>query len=105
MLRLLARIAARIAMNLQDRAYAAAIFIVIGICCIGAYVALSGFFNAYPGGISITFNTATATTVAETNVQVPTDTPAPPSLTPLPSVPPTQFPQGFIPSVTPAVTR
>ena len=47
-------------MSMQDRAYAAAIFVIIGICCIGAYVAISGFANANPGGLLLAFNGATA---------------------------------------------
>lgn len=48
-------------MTMQDRAYAVAIFIILGICCIGAYVAVSGFLNANPDGFSLALNDASAT--------------------------------------------
>src|SRR5437867_10481496 len=85
-------------MSIQDRAYAAAIFIVIGICCIGAYVAISGFFNANPNGITLSLSQPTGTATVEPNIEIPTETPAPPTFTPLPTLPPTDTPKGFNPS-------
>jgi hypothetical protein len=92
-------------MNLQDRAYAAAIFIVLGICCIGAYVAVSGFMNANPQGLSLGLNAETATPTIESNIEIPTGTPAPPTFTPLPTQLPTKTPKGFVPSPTASLTR
>ncbi len=92
-------------MNLQDRAYAAAIFVVLGICCIGAYVAVSGFMNANPQGLSLGLNSATGTPTPESVVQIPTGAPAPPTSTPLPTEPPTKTPKGFVPSPTATLTR
>jgi hypothetical protein len=82
-------------MNLQDRAYAAAIFIVLGICCIGAYVAVSGFMNANPQGIRLGLNAGSVTPTPESAVEIPTDTPAGPTSTALPTEPPTQTPRGY----------
>lgn len=89
-------------MSMQDRAYAAAIFIILGLCCIGAYVALSGFMNANPEGIQIGLNAATATATAGVTIEIPTETAAPPTNTPLPA---TQTPEGFQPTAIPAATR
>lgn len=89
-------------MSMQDRVYAVAIFIIFGICCIGAYVAISGFLNANPDGISISLNSETATPTAGVTVAIPTETAGPPTGTPLP---PTRTPVGFRPSDTPAATR
>lgn len=89
-------------MSMQDRAYAAAIFIIIGLCCIGAYVAVSGFMNANPNGISIGLNSATQTPTLGVTIQIPTETPAPPTNTPLPA---TKTPFGFQPTDEPAATR
>jgi hypothetical protein len=89
-------------MTMQDRAYAAAIFIILGICCIGAYVAVSGFMNANPDGLSISLNDSTATPTAGVTIEIPTETAAPPTNTPLP---PTQTPEGFQPTLPPAATR
>ena len=92
-------------MNMQDRAYAAAIFVVLGICCIGAYVAVSGFMNANPQGPSLGLNTAGQTPTQQSAVEIPTDTAAPPTATPLPTEPPTKTPKGFVPSSTPTIKR
>jgi hypothetical protein len=92
-------------MNLQDRAYAAAIFIVLGICCIGAYVAVSGFMNANPQGLNLGSNGAAQTATLESAVEIPTDTPAPPTATLGPTEVPTRTPKGFGPSATPTIRR
>jgi hypothetical protein len=89
-------------MTMQDRVYAAAIFLVLGICCIGAYVALSGFMNAHPGGLSVGLVEASTSPTAGVTIQIPTETAAPPTRTPLP---PTKTPKGFKPTDTPAATR
>ncbi len=90
-------------MSVQERAYAAAIFIIIGICCIGAYVAISGFLNSNSDGLDF-FGQALTPATPRLGIVIPTETPAPPSATPLPTIPPTETPVGFIPSVTPATT-
>lgn len=89
-------------MSMQDRAYAAAIFIIIGICCIGAYVAISGFMNANPDGLSLAFISATQTPTLGVTVEIPTETAGPPTNTPLP---PTKTPIGFKPTDVPEATR
>ncbi|RIK28801.1 MAG: hypothetical protein DCC52_08005 [Chloroflexi bacterium] len=89
-------------MTMQDRAYAVAIFIILGICCIGAYVAVSGFLNANPDGFSLALNDASATPTIGVTVEIPTETPAPPTNTPLP---PTETPIGYQPTAIPEATR
>jgi hypothetical protein len=89
-----------VAMNIQDRAYAAAIFIVLGICCIGAYVAVSGFMNATPQGLTLGLNSGTQPPTLESAVEIPTGTVAPPTTTSMPTEPPTKTPKGFVPSPT-----
>jgi hypothetical protein len=87
---------------MQDRVYAVAIFLILGICCIGTYVAVSGLLNANPEGILASLNSATVTPTVGVTIEIPTETPAPPTNTPLP---PTHTPEGFSPTDTPAVTR
>jgi hypothetical protein len=89
-------------MTMQDRAYAVAIFIILGFCCIGAYVAISGFLNANPGGLQVALNSSTETPTVGVTIVIPTETAAPPTFTP---PPPTRTPKGFKPTDTPAVTR
>lgn len=89
-------------MTMQDRAYAAAIFIIIGICCIGAYVAVSGFMNSNPDGLNIGLNRITQTPTVGVTIEIPTETAAPPTNTPLPA---TKTPIGFQPTLPPAATR
>ncbi len=89
-------------MSMQDRAYAAAIFIIIGICCIGAYVAVTGFMNANPEGISLALLNPTQTATPGVTIEIPTGIPAAPTNSP---IPPTPTPEGFRPTDTPAVTR
>lgn len=89
-------------MSMQDRAYAAAIFIILGLCCIGAYVAVSGFMNANPDGLSIGLNGATATATAGVTIEIPTETTGPPTKTPLPA---TKTPVGFQATLVPEATR
>jgi hypothetical protein len=89
-------------MSMQDRVYAAAIFVIIGLCCIGVYVAISGFMNANPNGLQIGLNLETGTPTAGVTIEIPTETAAPPTNTPLP---PTITPEGFQPTAIPAATR
>jgi hypothetical protein len=88
-------------MTMQDRVYAAAIFVILGICCIGAYVAISAFVNANPGGLSVGLE-ATLSATAGVTIQIPTETAAPPTGT---APPPTRTPKGFKPTETAASTR
>ncbi|MBI5035301.1 MAG: carboxypeptidase regulatory-like domain-containing protein [Chloroflexi bacterium] len=60
---------------MQDKAYAVAIVVVLGICCLGMYVAVSGYFNSNPSALS-----SLATPVFQSTqvvVNLPTDTPLP----------------------------
>jgi hypothetical protein len=92
-------------MSLQDRAYAAGIFIVIGICCIGAYVAVSGFLNSSPSGFNIDLGaSATETPGEETAVaglNTPITFPDTPIAGTISAAIPSVTPKGFEPSATP----
>jgi hypothetical protein len=59
---------------MQDRYYVIAIVLVIAICCLGGYVAISGYLNANPPSISLLTPGAPVTVVL-----LSTDTPAPAS--------------------------
>ncbi len=90
-------------MSLQDRAYAVGIFIVLGICCLGAYVAVSGFMNANPGGLTLSFAADTPSPSPASTVKSTTEAPAAVTVPPLPTValvPPTNTPKGRKPSPT-----
>ena len=90
-------------MNLQDRAYAVGIFVVIGICCIGAYVAVSGFMNVNPHGFSLGLNGAAASPTVLVATAVVTETVAPATVPPLPtlvSALPTNTTSSLVPSPT-----
>lgn len=89
-------------MSMQDRVYAVAIFVILGLCAIGAYVAVSGFMNANPDGLNLALNRGTDTPTVGVTIEIPTETAAPPTNSPLP---PTRTPEGFRPTDTPAVTR
>ncbi len=80
---------------MQDKSYVVAVIVVLAICCLGMYVAVSGYLNANPpapGAVTITFNLL-ATPVA---VNLPTDTPASvqPTLPRAPTVAPIPSPLG-----------
>ncbi|MGB8648823.1 MAG: hypothetical protein WCF84_26540 [Anaerolineae bacterium] len=94
-------------MNLQDRAFAVGIFIILGICCIGAYVAVSGFMNTNSGGLNLGLNVSTPSPTSGTpsDVSAGTAEAATPTLLPTgTSGPPTNTPKGFKPSATPSAT-
>ncbi len=60
---------------MQDKAYAVAIVVVLGICCLGMYVAVSGYLNSNPSALSsLTTPVFQSTQVV---VNLPTDTPLP----------------------------
>ncbi len=94
-------------MNLQDRAFAVGIFIIIGICCIGVYVGISGFNAANPNGFTLALNLSTNTPPASPAINVSAETAEAATATSLPTVtsgPPTNTPKGFKPSATPPAT-
>lgn len=65
---------------MQDKYYAVALVVVLGICCLGIYVAVSGYINSNPSAInSLTTPVFQATQVV---VNLATDTPAPTKLIP-----------------------
>jgi hypothetical protein len=77
---------------MQNRVYAVLILVIIGICCLGLYVAVSGFLNSNPPSfIANTLRTPPAFTPF--NVVIPTDPPAPKSATV--AINPTNAPPAF----------
>ncbi len=92
---------------MQDRSYAIAIGVVLAICCLGVYVAVSGMLNLRSPEPGISAGTAAvpATLVV---VVIPTDSPAPPSagLTLMPTItsPPVPSPLGAFQTITAATT-
>ncbi len=89
-------------MNLQDRAFAAGMFVIMGICCLGAYVAVSGFLNASPTGLDLALSAATVASAAQTSIVLPeTVAPSAQPLSPvLLSGTPTNTPKGYKPTAT-----
>lgn len=89
---------------MKDKSYIIVIVVVLGICCLGMYVAISGFLNSNPLALSITPVLRT-TPVA---VTLPTDTPLPSSTTfsqPIISTPPpVPSPLGAFATITAATT-
>ncbi len=87
---------------MKDRSYAIAIAVILAICCLGAYVAVSGFLNTRQTGIAIDFGKA----VTPVAIVLATQT-APPSRTagvvvaPPPTSPFISPPLGEIPTITP----
>lgn len=60
---------------MQNRLYAIAILVILGICCLGAYVAVSGFFNK-PATLNPNSSTTPAALDTSVVIVIPTDTPA-----------------------------
>ena len=60
---------------MQDKAYAVAIVVVLGICCLGMYVAVSGYMNSNPSALSVLSTPVLQST--QVLVNFPTDTPLP----------------------------
>lgn len=91
---------------MQDKSYAVALVVVLGICCLGIYVAVSGYFNSNPSVInSLTTPVFQSTQVV---VNLATDTPAPTK--PIPTQPfvatiaPVPSPLGAFQTITAATT-
>ncbi|MDE3090511.1 MAG: hypothetical protein KGJ80_14110, partial [Chloroflexota bacterium] len=59
---------------MQDRYYIIAIVVILAICCLGGYVAVSGYLNSNPSSISLLTPASAATLHV---LVVPTDPPAP----------------------------
>ncbi len=91
-------------MNLQDRAYAVGIFVILGICCIGGYVAFSGFLNVSQGGLNLGLNGATATIAEQPTAETTNESLAQVTVPPLPTI--TVSPGGTLasPNGTPRTT-
>lgn len=90
---------------MQDKSSVVAIVVVLGICCLGMYVAVSGYLNGNPSGVLSTPPAVQATQVV---VNIPTDTPAPiKPVTAQPGVPtiaPVPSPLGAFQTITAATT-
>lgn len=90
---------------MKDKSYAIAIVVVLGICCLGMYVAVSGYLNSNPSAFSPITPILQATQIA---VALPTDTPLPTkaataaSLTP--TIAPVPSPLGVFQTITAATT-
>ncbi|MBI4787384.1 MAG: hypothetical protein HY782_10105 [Chloroflexi bacterium] len=92
---------------MQDRSYAMAIVVVLAICCLGMYVAVSGYLNSNPSGFaSLSATPAIPGTLVV--VVINTDTPAPtkPGATvpPVATSPPIPSPLGAFQTITAATT-
>lgn len=91
---------------MQDKSYVVAIVIVLGICCLGMYVAVTGFLNNNP----IVFSTPTALLVQATPfvITLPTNTIAPAQPVTVKPIAPTAAllpsPQGAFQTITTAAT-
>jgi len=89
----------------QDKSYAIAIVVVLGICCLGMYVAISGYLNSNPPAPVVVTPGVPATEVV---ITVPTDTPAPTTpVAALPGAPtpaPIPSPLGAFQTITAATT-
>lgn len=90
---------------MQDKSYAIAIVVVLGICCLGAYVAISGYLNSNPSALTFGTPILQATSIA---INLPTDTPAPPTpavvQTTRPTSAPVPSPLGAFQTITAATT-
>lgn len=62
---------------MQNRLYAVAILVILGICCLGAYVAVSGFFNK-PATLNVDSSITPPAPSTPVVIVIPTDTPAAP---------------------------
>ncbi len=91
---------------MQDRSYAIAIAVVLAICCLGVYVAVSGAMNLRPPVSIAGLDTPVPATPIV--VVIPSDTPAPskPGLTLMPTItsPPVPSPLGAFQTITAAAT-
>ena len=88
---------------MQDKTYVVAIIVVLGICCLGMYVAVSGYLNSNPGAFPDIVAGIQGTPVV---VTISTYTPAPTqSVSALPSTPtiaPVPSPLGALQTITAA---
>ncbi len=89
---------------MQDRSYAIALAVILAVCCLGAYVALSGFMNTRPPGAAADlFKAITPVSVIlPTETTIPTKSDA--TLAPSPTSSPNPTPLGVIPTITALTT-
>ncbi len=91
---------------MQDKSYAIAIVIVLGICCLGMYVAVSGYLNSNPSGLVSSIPPVFQAT--QVVINIPTDTPAPikpnPTQPGAPTVSPVPSPLGAFQTIAAAAT-
>ena len=90
---------------MQDKTYVVAIIVVLGICCLGMYVAVSGYLNSNPGAFPDIVAGIQGTPVV---VSISTYTPAPTqsvsALPSTPTIPAVPSPLGAFQTITAAVT-
>ncbi|MBM3128097.1 MAG: hypothetical protein FJ009_05595 [Chloroflexi bacterium] len=90
---------------MQDKTYVIAIFVVLGICCLGMYVAVSGYLNSNPGAFPDLVAGFQGTPIV---VTISTYTPAPTqpivALPPTPTIPAVPSPLGALQTITAAAT-
>lgn len=87
---------------MKDKSYVIALVVVLGICCLGMFVAVSGFLNSNPAAFTSITPILQTTPVA---IVLPTDTPLPSrTISASPTVPPVPSPLGAFQTITAAVT-
>lgn len=91
---------------MQDKSYAIAIVVILLICCLGMYVAVSGYLNSNPAGLTSSITPILQTTPVA--ITIPTDTPLPikpVTIQPrVPTAPPIPSPLGAFQTITAATT-
>ncbi len=91
---------------MQDRYYVIGIIVILAICCLGGYVAISGYMNSNPSSFALLTPGAAASPII---VQVPTDTPGPtkPPATPVgaPTSAPVPSPLGAFQTIAASTTQ
>ncbi len=91
---------------MQDRYYVIAIIVILAICCLGGYVAVSGYFNSNPPALSVLTPGTAATPIV---VLVSTDTPGPISppvtVAGAPTVQPVPSPLGAFQTIAASTTQ
>jgi hypothetical protein len=89
----------------QDKVYVIAIVIVLGICCLGIYVAISGYLNSNPSAFPSIVSGSSGTPIfIAFNTDTPGPTNQPTTLVIVPTVVPVPSPLGAFQTITAAVT-
>jgi hypothetical protein len=90
---------------MQDKTYVIAMFVILAICCLGMYVAVSGYLNSNPGAFPDIVAGIQGTPVV---ISISTYTPAPTqplvAVPNTPTIPPVPSPLGAFQTITAAAT-